>query len=400
MKKALTLSIALISALFISFIILLSYKSAFSSEATANLPRAQQKIEKQTQAIIDTQTIDTQYIEKKHYLPPSPTVTAATIGSVGDILIHDRVYNKASIGGGHYNFNPMLAPVKADLEKPNIMIANSESKIGGVAYGLSSYPSFNSPVEIGDTLKADGVDLVTMANNHALDRGEKTIISAIKHWDQIGMLHTGAFLSEADRNHIQSITVNNIKFAFLAYTYGTNGIPLPKDKPYLVNIINPALMKKDITEAKKQADVVVLCLHFGTEYQRMPNKQQIALVKTLANDGADIIFGSHPHVLQPVSWIKRSDGKRTFVAYSLGNFISGQYGDYKDLGGIVNLKVEKTVKDGEVTIQLDQPSFIPTYVDRNYVVHPLSTLPNKQSIYQSITQHMKQWMPELTFPKT
>ncbi|WP_078431695.1 CapA family protein [Metabacillus halosaccharovorans] len=324
--------------------------------------------------------------------------TSASISAIGDILIHDRVYEPAQIGDEKYDFTPHLKNVQSLLNNADITIANQESMIGGTEIGLSTYPSFNSPYEVGDILKESGIDLVTIANNHTLDRGEKAIQSAISHWNKLGIPYTGAFLSEEDKKNIRTIEKNGIVFSFLAYTYGTNGIETPKDKPYLVNRIDEKNIKQEIEQANAISDVVVVSLHFGKEYERLPNEEQKQLAIKTANAGADIIIGHHPHVLQPIEWIEREDGKRSFVAYSLGNFFTGQTEDYKDIGGVLKLNVEKKLETGEIVLK--EPSFVPTFVNEVYHVQPLEQLSGKEKLYEEIKKHMNQWVPELTFSFT
>ena len=328
-------------------------------------------------------------------LPP----TQATLVGIGDILIHGIVYKDVKAGNS-YNFKPLLADVKSYIEDADISFANQETMIGGNEIGLSTYPTFNSPTEIGDALKDVGIDIVSMANNHTLDRGEKAIKNAIQHWNKIGMLYTGSFLNEEDQQTIRTINANGITFSFLAYTYGTNGIPIPEGKDFLVNLIDIEAMKNDITKAKSISDAVVVSVHFGNEYQRQPNENQKQIVKELANAGANIILGHHPHVLQPAEWVEREDGQKTFVIYSLGNFLSGQKGIYKDVGGILKLDVQKTINGSGVDIEIKNPSFLPTIVRKTavskYTVVPLKNVYNKDSsVYTDITQHMTQLMPEL-----
>ncbi|WP_175640320.1 CapA family protein [Metabacillus schmidteae] len=339
-----------------------------------------------------------QIVKKEEKIEGKITTTTASLSAIGDILIHDRVYEPAQIGEGTYDFTPHLKNVQSLLKEADITIANQESMIGGTEIGLSTYPAFNSPYEVGDELKESGIDLVTLANNHTLDRGEKAIQSAISHWNQLGIPYTGAFLSEEDKSNIRTIEKNDIVFSFLAYTYGTNGIETPKNKPYLVNRIEESNIKQDIEKAGAISDVVVVSLHFGKEYERMPNEEQKQLALNTANAGADIIIGHHPHVLQPVEWIEREDGKRSFVAYSLGNFFTGQNEDYKDIGGVLKINAEKNLKSGEITIK--EPSFVPTFVNKEYHVYPLEQVPDKEKVYEEIIKHMKTWVPELTFSFT
>jgi poly-gamma-glutamate capsule biosynthesis protein CapA/YwtB (metallophosphatase superfamily) len=328
---------------------------------------------------------------------PVEKTTSLTLAAVGDILIHDTVYNKAKQQSGAYNFNPNFVPVKPYLTQPDITMANQETMIGGTQFGLSSYPSFNSPHEVGDALKENGVDLVTLANNHTLDRGEKIILSALNYWNEIDVMYTGAYVSQDDQQNIRIMKKNDITVSFLSYTYGTNGIPVPAGKDHLVNLIEAEKIKNDIKRAKDLSDVSVVSLHFGNEYERMPNDFQKEIVKVVTEAGGDIIIGHHPHVLQPVKWETASDGSKTFVAYSLGNFLSGQRRNFKDIGGIVQLTVTKHVKGEESTIGLAEPKFLLTYVDRSFVIHPMRDLPEMKKSYDEIKSHMKQWVPELNF---
>ncbi|SES97014.1 poly-gamma-glutamate synthesis protein (capsule biosynthesis protein) [Oceanobacillus limi] len=255
-----------------------------------------------------------------------------TISAIGDLLIHRPVYNDAKVEGG-YDFTPMLKRVKPYLNHSTISIANQETMIGGEKLGLSSYPQFNSPTEVGDALKWAGVNVVSLANNHTLDRGEEAIQRAIEHWEQIDMMYTGAYKDEKDRENIRVMeTDEGISVAFLSYTYGTNGIPVPVGKDYLVNIIDRELIAMEIAEAKDKADVVVLSLHFGNEYERMPSQEQKDLVQFAADQGVHVVLGHHPHVLQPLERVTGENGNETLVAYSLGNFLSGQDEFYRRIG--------------------------------------------------------------------
>lgn len=311
--------------------------------------------------------------------PAAAGTYRATLSAVGDILIHNTVYQDAADGRGGYDFKPMLAPAAEELRKPGILVANQESVMGGKGLGLSSYPQFNSPFEIGDALKDAGVDLVTMANNHTMDKGEAGIRAAIGRYDQIGMPHTGAYASEEDRRTIRFLESGGIRFAFLAYTYGTNGIAVPADKPYLVALLDPARVQADMAEARKQADALIVCVHWGIENQPNPSPEQREWAKRLADWGADVVVGTHPHVLQPMEWLSRADGGRTLVMYSLGNFLSAQDQPAQLIGGIARVEVVKTVDaGGRAALRLEHPVLQPTYNRyanwRNYRVIPFDRL--------------------------
>lgn len=360
-----------------------------------------QPVKKQEQMELD----ETHFSERdEHPNMVYDNVREITLSALGDVLIHDRVYDVAETKDG-YDFLPMTDHVKSYMGDATITFANQESVIGGEKVGLSSYPSFNSPYEIGDALKEDGVDIVSMANNHTLDRGEEAIQSAISHWEEIDMMYTGAYKNNKDASRIRVIeTDEGMDVAFIAYTYGTNGIDVPEGKDYLVNYIDKKQIKKDIKEARDEADVVVLSLHFGIEYERMPNNEQKELMQFAADEGVDITLGHHPHVLQPVEWVEGENGNEMFAIYSLGNFLSGQDKPYTQTGGILNLTIQQKIKDGESSIEVKDPTFLPTYVDidEGYKVYPMFQLNDDQlsdskKKYEDIKSHMSQWMPELEF---
>jgi poly-gamma-glutamate capsule biosynthesis protein CapA/YwtB (metallophosphatase superfamily) len=336
-----------------------------------------------------------------------PVVTRVTLAAVGDILLHNRVYEDAVKPDGTYDFNKMFLHVKELMRQSEIVVANQESITAGKALGLASYPVFNSPYEIGDALKNSGVNLITMANNHTMDKKEAGILSAIAYWDKIGMTYTGAFKSQADRDRIRTITKNDITFAFLAYTYGTNGISVPAGKPYLVNLSREEVMKRDIESAKSKGDVVVVSMHWGIEYQTLPNAEQKRLANLLSAWGADIVIGTHPHVLQPFEWIKSAGGHRTLVMYSLGNFLSAQSEVIQLIGGIGEITVVKTKKGDQSSIELINPAFIPTYNYskryHDYQIFPMKHLQDKYlnkaaQQLDKIKIHMRKYIPELLYP--
>lgn len=360
-----------------------------------------QPVKKQEQMELD----ETHFSERdEHPNMVYDNVREITLSALGDVLIHDRVYDVAETKDG-YDFLPMTDHVKSYMGDATITFANQESVIGGEKVGLSSYPSFNSPYEIGDALKEDGVDIVSMANNHTLDRGEEAIQSAISHWEEIDMMYTGAYKNNMDASRIRVIeTDEGMDVAFIAYTYGTNGIDVPEGKDYLVNYIDKKQIKKDIKEARDEADVVVLSFHFGIEYERMPNNEQKELMQFAADEGVDITLGHHPHVLQPVEWVEGENGNEMFAIYSLGNFLSGQDKPYTQTGGILKLTIQQKIKDGESSIEVKDPTFLPTYVDidEGYKVYPMFQLNDDQlsdskKKYEDIKSHMSQWMPELEF---
>lgn len=314
---------------------------------------------------------------------PKQFETEAVIAGIGDILLHDTVYHDALTKDDDYNFDPMLSPVYSLLQKPDFLIANQESVPGGTKLGLSGYPSFNSPYEIIDGIINAGVDMVTTANNHMLDKGEKGVLSAIDYYEEKNLPYTGTFKSPEDKSTIRVMNVNGIKIAVLAYAYGTNGIPVPAGKDYLVSILEPKKVLDDIEEAKEKSDIILLALHWGDEYARTPNQTQKELAHQFIEAGADIIFGHHPHVLQPIEWIDKPDGGKGVVVYSLGNFLNGQTteNEYIDIGGMIEVSIKKKMAGESTVTTIENVDFHPTFNSsthfKNYRVYPIDEAKEK-----------------------
>lgn len=313
--------------------------------------------------------------EKSATSKPPETIT---ITAVGDMLMHIPIVHSAKLPQGGYDFKPIFAEVEPLLSEPDLTIANLETRLAGSEFGYSGYPMFNTPESFAQDLKDIGIDVVTTANNHSLDRGWQGLVNTLNHLDAAGLGHVGNYrtVQEADRVYITN--VKGLKIAILNYTESTNGIPLPKGKEFSVNLISPKKIYQDIDKCKEnQADLIVACLHFGTEYQRHPNEYQKKLVDDLFQRGVDIIFGNHVHVIQPMELrtIKADTGeKNCFVVYSLGNFVSNQGWRYSNCGLIVNVTIEKN----EQRTELKSVDYVPVWVHsywaegkRNYRVLPV-----------------------------
>ena len=252
---------------------------------------------------------------------------------VGDNLIHSSIYKDASDGKGGYDFRKMYELVKPIVQKYDIAYYNQETVLGGKELGVSDYPTFNSPQEVGDAMIDAGFNLVSLASNHTMDSGEQAILASRAYWDsKSDVLAVGSYSSAEDRAKERIVTKNNIRYTMLNYTYGTNGIRVPSGKEYLVNVWpvtgnNPDTdkayqdyknqVKKDIEQVRDKVDLLIVAMHWGVEYQDMPNRYQEDMASYLSSLGVNIIIGTHPHVIQPVTWINQ-----TLVIYSLGNFLS------------------------------------------------------------------------------
>lgn len=295
--------------------------------------------------------------------------------AIGDIMCHNTQYNDAyNKNTGTYDFSYVFSDIKQDIESADIAIGNLETTFAGKEKGYSSYPQFNTPEQLATNLKDLGIDVVSTANNHCMDTRYTGLVSTLNYLDEVGILHTGTNRSVEEQNKILVKDVNGIKIAFLSFTYGTNGIPVPQDKSYAVNFIDKDLILKQINLAKEQEpDLICASMHWGVEYQTKPNSEQKKLADLLFENGVDIILGSHPHVLQPMEkkTITLDDGtvKDVFIIYSLGNFMSGQTKPNTRDSIILNLEILKNGETGKTSIENVEDIPIYMYKASNGTTH-------------------------------
>ena len=338
-------------------------------------------------------------------IPEPPKVSNVNLIMVGDALIHDSIYKDANRLANYngYNFKPQVEYIKEIVQNYDLAYYNQETILGGTSLGLSNYPRFNSPQEVGDAMVDAGFNLVSLATNHTLDKGKNAVLESRKYWNkQEGVQAVGSYSSINEKKEIEGriLEKNGITYAILNYTYGTNGIAVSEG--YLVNLwptYNDIKykeykenVKKDIENIRDKVDVLMVAMHWGVEYTHVPTNYERDMAKFLADNGVDIVIGTHPHVIQPVEWI----GK-TIVFYSLGNFISSQYQNqssctyYKCVVGLMSsLKITKTEYGGSVSIKIDDINneLIYTYYKdwRNFKVIPFSNPEIKTHLdgYQSV----------------
>lgn len=292
---------------------------------------------------------------------------------VGDCLIHRFVYTDASKGDGTYDFDKMFTEVSPLISNHDLAYYNQESNIGGKTLGLSAYPRFNSPEEIGDSMVNLGFNLVSLANNHTLDKGETGVINSVNYWKtKPGVYYTGEALSFEDReSNIKVSEKNGIKYAFFSYTTVTNGVLPPSGKEYLTNIYDKEKVKKDIDKVKGKADFIIVAMHWGEEYTTNPSANQRQVAKDLASMGVNLVIGNHAHMIEPVEMIDD-----TLVFYALGNFIAAQDTPDKQTGALVTLNVKK--ENNKITFNNIEANLIYTYFSgsRNFKVYPYQNLNN------------------------
>lgn len=305
------------------------------------------------------------------------TVTI-TIAAVGDLMCHSTQYNYARIDSDSFDFSPVYREIKNYFSQFDFVIGNLETVIAGKEKGFSGYPFFNSPDEYVAALKDAGFNLLITANNHSLDKGESGLLRTIEQIKKNELHYSGTFVSQEDRDSLRIYDVNGITIGILSYSYGTNGLPIPNGKDYLINLIDNSLIENDIRALREtNVDIVLVYYHFGEEYKRFPNIFQKNVVEHTFQAGADIIIGSHPHVIQPVEYLPATTGNLDtgFVAYSLGNFISNQQWRYSDAGVILSISITKNIITD--SLYISDVSYLPTWVfrgsterGREYIILP------------------------------
>ncbi|MBP3204440.1 MAG: CapA family protein [Lachnospiraceae bacterium] len=288
---------------------------------------------------------------------PEGSASQLTLLMVGDILLHTPVEESALQADGTYNFDAIFAHTTDTIQAADVALVNQEVIIGGEALGVSGYPAFNAPYTIGDALADAGFDIVCHATNHALDKGAKGIVNCSSYWrdhhPEITVLGIhdadpyNAELSPSDRP-IYFYTKDDITVAILNYTYGTNGIPLPSDMPYAVDLLDEAEVTADIRYAEEQADFTIVCPHWGTEYLLSTDSMQEKWTEIFLKNGVDLVLGTHPHVIEPIEWVEDPEtGRRMLVYYSLGNFVNwtsgtGEGVSNRMVGGMAEVTLTKT----------------------------------------------------------
>ena len=343
---------------------------------------------------------------------PSPTPSGTTsilLRAVGDIMMHMPMVRAGLQADGSYDFNHFFEDIRPYLEGADIVTGNLETTISNEEKGYGGYPMFRTPAALLPALKNAGFNVLTTANNHTFDGKKFGVIHTLDKLEEYGLLHTGSARNQEERDRILIVEKNGIKAGILAYTYGTNGMEatIPDaDLPFMVNNIDEDRIRGDVGRAREEgAEVLIVCIHWGEEYARIPNSFQKETADFLASLGVDIILGSHAHVLQPMErrTVTLEDGtkKEAFLIYSLGNFISNQRDPYQDSGVIVDLEIIKDYDRG--TIELGEISYTPTWVYRfsrdgksDYRVLPVGKYMENEELSGSARERIRSVWKETT----
>lgn len=335
-------------------------------------------------------------IKTNEELAEPPRIETVTLTAAGDCLMHNTQIWSGLQNDGTYSFDTFFTQVKDLISEGDYSSVNFEAPMAGPASGYTGYPLFNSPDAAADTFKDAGFDMVVTANNHAMDRGYSGAIRTLEVLHNAGLDTVGTYENEEASKAFLIKEVKGVKVGYIAYSYGTNGLPVPAEHPYFFNFLDSDKVLNDIKQLRPQVDVLVLVLHWGVEYSPKPTQHQRAMAFEFLEAGADVILGSHPHVIQPMEVIK-IDGKDKFVIYSMGNFISHQIGQDRNSGIVLKLKFTKNLDSRETF--LTEVDYTPTFSHYYYEngKRKFRVVPVEKTI-EKITAETEPFMTENDLP--
>lgn len=324
----------------------------------------------------------------------APDSTSVTVLFAGDIMQHTPQIAAARVNDSTYDYSPVFKYVKPIIEQHDLSIANLEVTLAGAPY--TGYPQFSAPDQLAVAAKDAGFDVLCTANNHSCDRGDKGVIRTVQILDNTGIMHTGTFKDSADylKNHPLIIQKNDINIALFNYTYGTNGLSFRY--PAMVNLIDSAQLVKDLNAVNRtNIDFVIIYFHWGQEYQSHPNHQQEELAALAFSNGADVVIGSHPHVLQRMEYAPPTDSTNgRLLVYSLGNYVSNQRDRFRDGGAMVSFTLSKNWHGRYVT----HPEYHLTWVytpqensKKQYYILPVNQFEDDASIDKASQDKMREF---------
>lgn len=309
------------------------------------------------------------------YQPPVSIEYRASLMMVGDALLHLAYVYDSRKEDGSFDFRPSLSYIAPIVRNYDLAFYNQETVFGGKELGYSNYPRFNSPAEFGEQMVEMGFNLVSLANNHTMDKGIRGALNSYNFWKQQPVVTAGSWGSQEDRDQLRIHNINGITYAFLAYTFSTNGISVPDDYKYIVDVYDEELIRQDMERYREIVDFVIVSLHFGQEYNHNPQNRQKQMATFIAEQGADIIIGHHPHVIQPIDFIGD-----TLVIYSLGNFVSAQIGEPRLVEMIASVELVKIVTSEKTYYRLENVKadllynhYTSSY--KQFTIHPMSQIP-------------------------
>ena len=288
--------------------------------------------------------------------------------AAGDNIMHSNMIDDAkehAKNGEIFNFTHMYRNIADTVKAADIALVNVETPIAGDEFAYSGYPMFNTPKENGFALVDIGFDIVNIANNHMLDKWEKGYMNHIEFWEKQNVLMIGGFKDQNDFERVRIYEKDGVSIAFLSYTYGTNGMFLPKESKMVIPFIDSETVERQVKAARPLADLLFVVMHWGDEDQFAANQAQRSLAQIMVDNGVDVIIGMHPHVFQETKWVNRPDGKQTLIAYSIGNLISGMLGAKNMVGGFLTFDIVKTTVNGKSETTIEKARIDPVVTHHN-----------------------------------
>ena len=375
-KKVICVLLILFLLFLLSFtcsklLIVSNSKKAISYDLQKVASISDKEISSKNEVSIDENYTDSNLLENAVVSSSSSNVNGSrsfTLCAIGDVMCHNTQYWDAYVKEiGDYDFSYVFEDISKYTSSPDITIGSLETSFAGEERGYSNYPTFNSPDNLAYSLRQIGVDVLSTAGNHCLDMGFSGLCRTIDVLDKYHIEHLGTYQTQEAQQQILYKYVKGTKIAFVNYTYGTNGIPVPSGKEFCVNLIDRTLIKSQLDTAKSDgADMIVACMHWGTEYRTTANSEQEELADFLFQNGVDVILGNHPHTLEPMEkrTVTLADGsiKDCFVIYALGNFICDQNAENTRNSIILNLRITRS-SDNKISI--DNVSYIPIHMYKN-----------------------------------
>ena len=323
----------------------------------------------------------------------SVSVRKLSLLFIGDIMGHDEQIASAwNSETKNYNYDDVFRYVRDEISEADIAVANLEVTLGGSPY--KGYPAFSSPASLASACMNAGIDVLVTANNHSVDRGKKGILNTIRRLDSLGIRHTGTFADSISMDTLSPMIIekNGISIALLNYTYGTNGVKVPP--PTIVNMLDTNLIASDIAKAKAlKPDVIIPFVHWGIEYDTLPSAEQTRLAGFFFTRGADLVIGSHPHVLQQMEWTPADSSRNDrIVVWSLGNYVSNQRTIRRDGGAMVRIELQKT----DSLTSVSRAGYYLTWVhtpaedgEKRFYVLPCSVFENKPEHFTRPSDYQK-----------
>lgn len=306
---------------------------------------------------------------------PKEKTSSFTFMGVGDNLIHGAVYYWQMQAQQGYNFDSIYELTNSYVQQADLAYINQEVICNGEDYGLSSYPVFNAPREILDSVAKAGFNWLSTSSNHSLDTGANGLIDEMNYLDETypDIVYTGTHTSQEQRDKYTVIELNGIKVGLLGYTYGMNGFEKPSDMPWLIDVIDEDLIRSDMESISKISDVQIVAMHWGTEYVTTTTEEQDYYAKVLNECGAEVVIGTHPHVIEPCE-IYHGENQDTLIYYSLGNFLSAQDTMEGMVGGMAQFTLNYDFNSKQTTFS--DVKFIPTitYFDSQFTEFRTTTI--------------------------